>query len=167
MSIQVLSAEAFRQRLAGFVDPDQVLPEEGREEIKNQAVKFCSILASLFGDDLDRKTLWERMGNGLVVCTAKCGGDWETFINEMLQYIKADAGKVAASKALALFLEEFGKQPKQNKEAFLRTIEAKHFLIIVKARALWNSMKRLPVETEVEEHQAADGFVDDLPMGGK
>jgi hypothetical protein len=163
MSIQVLSAQAFRQRLAGLIDPDQVLPEEDREAVKQDAVRFCSTLASLFGDDLDRKTLWERIGNGLVVCTAKCGGDWEAFVNEILQYIKADGGKVAASKPLAEFLEGFACKPRAHRDAFLRTIEAKHFVIIVKARALWQSMKRLPEPTEVSEQVAADGFVDEVP----
>lgn len=163
MSIQVLSAEAFRQKLAGLADPDQAIPEENRETIKQEAVKFCSILASLFGDDLDRKTLWERIGNGLVVCTAKCGDDWETFVNQILEYIKAEPGRVAASKLLADFIDDFGKKPKTEHEAFLRMIEAKHMIIIVKGRALWNSTKRPYEPTAIVEKPTADGFIDEIP----
>lgn len=163
MSIQQLSAEAFRQRLAGLVDPDQALPEEERDEIKNQAVKFVSILASLFGDSLDRKTLWERIGNGIIVCSAKCGGDWETFVNQILQYIKADGARVAASKALNSIVAELAEKPRTWREAWLRVMESKHFLIIVKARALYIAQRDAAKEREVEPIMAADGFVDDLP----
>lgn len=126
-------------------------------------VRFCSILASLFGDDLDRKTLWERIGNGIVVCSAKCGGDWEAFVNEMLQYIRAEAGRVAASKQIDAFLEDMTAKPAAFREAFLRALEAKHLLIIVKARAVWNAAKRIPPERETIEQVAEDGFTDDVP----
>ena len=167
MSIQLLSAVEFRQKLAGLVDPNLVLPEEEREEVKQTAIRFTSILASLFGEDLDRKTLWERIGNGIVVCCAKCGGDWEAFVNEILQYIKADGGRVAASRPLEAMLSEIEGKPRAWKESFLRVLETKHFIIVVKARALWNSAKRLPAETEIVEQIAADGFVDEIPEAGK
>ena len=163
MSIQLLSAELFRQKLAGLVDPDQAIPEQDREGVKEIAVRFVSILASLFGDSLDRKTLWERIGNGIVVCCAKCGGDWETFVNQILEYIKADGGRVASSKNLEAIIKELLEKPQSYREAWLRVLEAKHFLIIVKARALWNSQKGAPKEHEVIESIAPDGFVNELP----
>jgi len=109
--------------------------------IKDQAVRFCSILAEVFGEDLDRKTLWERIGNGLIVAAAKCGGDWELFVNEMLKYIKAEPGKVAANRGLAAFIDEMLVRPKEWQEQFVRECEAKHMFICVKARMLWNSRK--------------------------
>lgn len=110
--------------------------------IKDEAVKFCSILAEVFGDDLDRKTLWERIGNGLVIASAKCGGDWELFVNEMLKYIKADPGKVASNKSMSLWIEFMITRPKEWKEQFLRICESKHMFICVKARTLWNIKKK-------------------------
>jgi hypothetical protein len=134
-----------------------------KDEIKAEAINFVSILASLFGDSLDRKTLWERIGNGIVVCCAKCGGDWETFINQILEYIKADGMRVAASKFLAKVIEFLVGKSKSWREAWLRVLETKHFLIIVKARALWNSRKAEPKEYETIELDGEDGFTDDIP----
>ncbi len=133
------------------------------EVIKDEAVKFCSILAEVFGDDLDRKTLWERIGNGLIVSSAKCNGDWELFVNEMLKYIKADPGKVAANRALSAFIDSMIVKPKEWHEQFIRECETKHMFICVKARMLWNSRKRVPQETDFTESVSSDGFVDEIP----
>lgn len=150
MSIQVLSAVQFRQELAGLVDKKREFPEMELEVIKNEAVKFCSILAEVFGEDLDRKTLWERIGNGLVVSSAKCGGDWELFVNEMFKYTKADPGKVAANKSLSLWIDSMIIKPKEWHEQFLRTCESKYMFICIKARILWNSKKMKCNEKEEE-----------------
>lgn len=110
--------------------------------MRDEAINFCSTLAGLFGDDLDRKTLWERIGNGIVASVAKCGGEIEVFMNEMLDYIKADPGKVAASKNMEMHIQMFATRPKEWKDAFLKIMETRHFIIVVKARTLWNMNKK-------------------------
>jgi hypothetical protein len=110
--------------------------------IKDEAIRLVSILPELFGDDLDRKTLWERIGNGLVVCSQKAGGDWESFVNFLLEYIKADPGAVAANKNLEGWVGALSTKPKEWREVFLRIIEKKHMLIVLKGRNVWNINKR-------------------------
>lgn len=142
MSVDLLTAEEFRRKLAGMVDPRRTMPEMELDAVKDEAINFCSTLASLFGDDLDRKTLWERIGNGIVTSVAKCGGEIEVFMNEMLDYIKADPGKVAASKNMEMHIQMFATRPKEWKDAFLKIMETRHFIIVVKARTLWNMNKK-------------------------
>jgi len=160
MSIQVLSAQEFRQKLAGLVDPSRSLPPLELSIVKDEAIKLCLIFAEVFGESLDRKTLWERIGNGMLVCAAKCGGDWELFLDQMLEYIKADAGKVAANKSIDSWIESMECKPKEWKEQFIRACESKRMFIIVKARAIWNSNKRPSPYTE---DRASDGFLDESP----
>jgi hypothetical protein len=117
------------------------------ELIKDQAIKFCSTLAEVYGDDLDRKQMWERIANGLVVASAKCGGDWELFVNEMLKFIKAEPGKVAANKGISNFIETMLVRPQSWKDQFIRECESKHMFICVKARLLWNEIKKKPQES--------------------
>lgn len=111
-------------------------------------MKLCSTFATLYSDDLDRKALWERIGNGLVVCSAKSGGSVEKFVDTMLDYVKASPGKVASSKALENFVDMMAVRPKEWHEVFLRYCEEKHFILIVKARALWNSQKKVRVKDD-------------------
>lgn len=146
MSIQELSAEQFRQKLAGHIDPLKQMDEMEVSAMKDETVRFVSILPELFGDDLDRKTLWERIGNGLKSAIAKSGGDFEVFINNTLEYIRAEHGKVAANEHIEMFINMALTRPKEWKEQFMRTIEKKIFMILVKARARWNESK--PVRKE-------------------
>lgn len=141
MSIHSLSAEEFRQKLAGYVDESKVMTPETKEEVKDATIRFVSILASLHGDSLDRKKMWERIGNGLVAGVAKAGGDIETFVNECLKYVKADPGRVAASDALTDFIVEAEGKDSQWRRSFLRFVETRHFLVLTKGRARWGMVK--------------------------
>lgn len=109
--------------------------------IKEEAIKFCSTLPKLFSDDLDRKTLWERIGNGIVSAVKKCGGDYEEFVNLTLEYIKAEPGKVAACEELEHFLYSMETKPKEWRKEFLRVMEKKFNVILVYARQRWNDQK--------------------------
>ena len=109
--------------------------------IKDEAIKLCLILAELFSDDLDRLTLWERIGNGLAVCSAKCGGDWELLLEGLLEFIKADPGRVAANKKLENWMNTVALRPMEWKDQFIRICGTKRMFVIVKARQLWNLEK--------------------------
>jgi hypothetical protein len=141
LSIQQLSTAEFRQKLAGLVDPGRLLPDMELTVVKDEAVKLCLILAEVFGDDLDRKTLWERIGNGLAVCSVKCGGDWELLLEGLLEYVRADPGKVAANQKLEAWTDTISLRPQEWKDQFIRVCETKRMILIVKARQLWNLNK--------------------------
>lgn len=109
--------------------------------MEEETIRFISILPELFSEDLDRKTLWERIGNGVLSSLAKSGNDIDQFINNNLEFIKADPGRVAANNNIGMFIAMVGTRPEEWRIQFLRTIEKKHFLIIVKARQRWNENK--------------------------
>ena len=137
MSVQQLNPEEFRKKLAGLTDPAKRLPDTELDVIKNEAVSLCLILAKLFSDDLDRKTLWERIGNGLSVCAAKCGGDWELLLEGLLEFIKAEPGKVATNEDFAFWMESMKLKPQEWKDQFISVCENKRMLLVVKARQAW------------------------------
>jgi hypothetical protein len=109
--------------------------------IKDEAVKLCCILAEVFSDDLDRKTLWERIGNGLAVCSVKCGGDWELLLEGLLEYVKADPGKVAANEKISNWHDFMSLRPQEWKDQFIRVCETKRMIIVTMARQSWNLNK--------------------------
>jgi hypothetical protein len=138
MNIHNMTPEEFRQKTAGLTDPLKQMDEFDRSALKDEAIRFISILPEVFSDDLDRKTLWERIGNGLLIARAKAGNDIESFINNCLDFVKAEPGKVAANENIALFISSISTRPQDWREQFLKTIERSHYLLIVKARARWN-----------------------------
>lgn len=112
--------------------------------VKDEAIKFCSILPELFSDDFDRKTLWDRIGNGIKSASKKCGGDYEEFVNLVLEFIKSDPGKTAACERLSFFLSGMESKGKIWEKEFLRIMDKKHNIVLVYARNLWNSKKGGP-----------------------
>jgi len=98
-------------------------------------------LPKLFSDDFDRKTLWERIGNGIKSSTAKCGGDLFSFVNLMLEFINADSGKAASNQDLCYFIEAMELRPIEWVDGMMNLMAKKHFIIIVKARSKWNQEK--------------------------
>lgn len=136
-----LTPEEFRLKIAGLYDPLGQIDDIGTKALEDEVIRFVSILPEIFSDNLDRKTLWERIGNGLVSSLAKSSGDMELFINYCLEYIKADSGKVATNDNLHYFISTLSTRDNDWKQQFLRTVEKKHFLIIVKSRDSWNKSK--------------------------
>lgn len=145
MEIELLSAEGFRRRIAGLEDPSRKVDEFSLLAVESDAVSLVSILPEVFGEELDRKTLWERIANGIATATAKSGGDVGLFLQEILAYIKADPGKVAANDRLALHMETLLSRPVEIRDQFLRSISAKSYIVVTKARALWNASKARPM----------------------
>lgn len=141
MEIELLSAENFRRRIAGLEDPSRKLETFDLKSIEADAVSFIAVMPELFGEDLDRKTLWERIANGLHTASAKSGGDVGLFVQELLVYIKADPGQVASNERFAMHLEMLLLRPKEIQDQFVRTMSAKSYLIVTKARAVWNLNK--------------------------
>jgi hypothetical protein len=114
-----------------------------QKSLKIEIINFLSILPEIFSDDLDRKTLWERIGNGVKVSISKAGGNFENFINSCIEYIKADPGKVAACENLEMFLQTALSRPDEWKAQFLRIMETRYFILIVSARTQWNQKKEM------------------------
>jgi len=99
-------------------------------------------LPKLFSDDFDRKTLWERIGNGVTASVKKCGGDYEEFVNLVLEFVKAEPGKTAACEELEWFLTSMEMKTPEWKSEFLRLMEKKYNILLVYARQKWNIFKQ-------------------------
>lgn len=136
-NVTSISLKDFRLKIAGLVDTFKKLEVEDQEDLKIEVIKFISILPELFSSDLDRKTLWERIGNGLLVSITKAGDDIDMFVNCCLDYIKAEPGKVAVNESLETFISILSEKSLEWKIEFLRLIEKKHFLFLIHARNLW------------------------------
>jgi len=132
----VLSANEFRQRLAGVIAP--TLQVEDREEAKKDAIRFVSILPELFSKDLDRISMWERIGNGLSSAVKKCGGELDEFVNLSLEFIKASPGDIAANERLGEWLNSSLAQSRNYKLALIRSFESRMNVILVYGRQKWN-----------------------------
>jgi hypothetical protein len=138
----MLTPEQFRQRLAGLIDPHETIHPERREEIKALAIKFASCLPSLFGESLDRKTLWDRIGTGLQAAYAKtAGADHEFFIQAVLDHIKASPTQAASCNTLAEVLTTLAAWDAADRQAWITSYGTLLIPILVYAREGWSATK--------------------------
>jgi hypothetical protein len=135
-----LSPEEFRLKLACLID-NSIQTEGVKQNLINEAVDFVSELPKLYSDDLDRMAMWDRIGNGMVAAVAKCNGDIDLFLNQLLSYIKAEPSKVACNERIAAMLHSFITRDKAWKDAFIRQFQEINYRIIIEARQVWNSKK--------------------------
>ncbi|MDO6383440.1 hypothetical protein [Leptospira santarosai] len=138
--IEQVTAEEFRRKLAGLEDKDK-LNVNDKQNLKDEAVRLATIFARLFSDDLDRITLWNRIGSALSSACSKANDDIELFVNYCLEHIKADSSSVAASEELGQVISSFETRTTTWKKQFISYISKNHFIILVYARAKWIEIK--------------------------
>lgn len=126
------------------MDPDyspKLDDNRAAAEHKEWAVEFCVGCCDLFGESLDRMTLWDRIPSGLAVACVKCDdGDMDRFVSLVLEHIKSDAGCAARHPAIARALE-VSKNPVAWRQGLVRYIASHSFATIAHARRAWEATK--------------------------
>jgi len=134
--------------LAGLTDPDRRPESAGeREAVRQDAVRFCSILAHLFGESLERTTLWERIGSALSTSLAKVtDDDLDRFTTLCLEHVCAEDARVAACEPLLGLLQTWAARPREWRQALLHYLATHRTAALVHARARWERVKKGEVE---------------------
>lgn len=146
--LPTIDTAALRRKLAGLADPLNRAPgATEHHEIREAASRLCSILASLFGESLDRMTLWDRIGSAFATSLAQVSDDdCDRFVTLCLEHVKADPGKAAACGALGQMLATFAARPPEWRFAFLQHINTHSFAVLVHGRARWELVKSREAE---------------------
>lgn len=146
-SLPTLDTEAFRRKLAGLADPDRTPGMSEKAEVRETASRFCSILAHLFGEDLERMTLWSRIDSALETAGAKVSDDdldrWATLC---LEHVQASAAKAAACDALRTLLETFAVRTPEWRHELLNYVATHRYAVVVRGRARWEEVKAGRIE---------------------
>ena len=147
--MQILDTQGLRQKLMGLADPHRTAADSAGEqnEIRDVAARLCSILASLFGEGLDRITLWDRIGSALETAGAKVSDDdLDRFVSLCLEHVQASPAKAAACDALAQLISTFAVRPAEWRHALLRYLHTHRYAVLVHGRARWEQVKAKEVE---------------------
>ena len=140
--ISELSTEEYRQKLAGLIDPEQEVADDRRTEIKQVAIDFVALLPLFFGEELERTTLWDRIGTGLQTALAKtASSDHEFFAQCVLSHILANPAKTASNGQLRDLLDKVGAWTDGDRQAWMRCFGTHLIPILVYARANWEDAK--------------------------
>lgn len=147
MSIPVISTEETRRALAGLADPDRSPGESESVEIKDALHRFGCVLAHLFGDELDRIKLWDRIGSAFASACAKVDdGDLDRFATLCLDHVQADPGEAARCGPLNQLLSTFAVRPIEWRQAFVRHARTHYYSVLSHSKARWEQVKSKGVE---------------------
>ena len=134
------SAEGFRQRLAGLESQEKRFSEDELDDMKNVAVMMIRALRDVFGDALDRKTVWERISSGIVVSAAKSGGSQfnpgDKFVASLLEHVRAEANSVVGSDSLKAAVAAVNAMPRDSQRQFIRICVEYRMILCLEAREL-------------------------------
>ena len=140
--LEGLTTEQFRQRLAGLLDPHDTIGPELKAFQRANAIKFVATLPQLFGNELDRTTLWDRIGSAVETAYAKTAdADYEFFISECLRHIKAPRVLISKSQRLANVMKALEDAGAVERQAFLDYLTTHLDAMLVHARAEWERYK--------------------------
>lgn len=98
-------------------------------------------MAQVFGEQLDRKTLWEKIGSGLKSAATKRPEGGDSLVAAALDHVVAEAGKAAANTRLAAVLELIGEQDEEWNRGWAAYIVRHATIVTAHARAQWQDMK--------------------------
>lgn len=130
-----INTEELRQRLAGLVDPQAEKPEWYAEAAKDLAVQFCAALPAVFGSNLDRMTMWDKIASAIQSGYAKTvSGDLDLFVQHVLESIQADPAKAVACDRLTDAIDELQQLPKQERQDWLQYLVTHLIPVLVYAR---------------------------------
>lgn len=138
--LEVMDYEKFRQQLAGLASTDAA--EFDGEAFRVFGVRLGVVLARLFGDSLDRLTLWQRISDGIRASAAKVGdADTDHFLSLCLDFVKAEDSKVAANEEFFNLLAELSGQDEGFRRQWIRYLNSRVYAVVTFARAEWEGVK--------------------------
>lgn len=78
-------------------------------------------MCELFGESLDRVTLWDRIGSAIATAAAKCDdGDTDRFASLCLEHVKADHAAAARHEGFAAWVVTMAARDDAYRQAFVR-----------------------------------------------
>lgn len=143
MPIPVIDTTEFRRRVAGFIDPNRKTGAAEEASVKEEAKQLCLALCELFGESLERMTLWDRISTALLTAAAKCDdGDTDRFASLCLEHVKADHAAAARHEGFAAWVTTLAARDDAYRQAFVRHCGQKAAIVLVHSRYAWEERKR-------------------------
>lgn len=149
-----------------MIDPQDQLDKNAKQKVKDLAVRFCAALPAVFGESLDRTTLWDRIGTGIQSAYAKTAGDdVDFFVSQVLEHIKAEPTKSLSEPELSGVLTEAGGWSASEREAWLLHLATHLIPTLVYAKAKWEERKatkknKTGKSTNARDPEAIKSFVE-------
>lgn len=142
MTVENLTTEQFRQRLAGLIDP-AAQEDLHPDDYGYLAARFVLLLAIAFNrKQLQAKTIWARIESAIDRALADCDGDdLNRLMSSALEHVKANINVVVSEETCLAIQSELKSLPKEARVYFCRYLSDHRYPAIVMGRELWEQRK--------------------------
>lgn len=144
MALHVVSdTTILRQTLAGLIDTESAVLPSFNDECRLLAIDFVATLPAVYGEELDRIKLWDRIESALRTAAAKVGSssDAERYISEVLEHVKAKGSDVARETRLGAVMLKLVEWEPENRVAWIRYITSHIFVVLSFGKHEWERRK--------------------------
>lgn len=101
------------------------------------------MMCALFGKDLDRMTLWDRIGSAFQSACEKAGdGNADRFLEILLEHIKADDGAVSRNALAEKLIATLSEKSIEWRQGFIRWVHQCRRPLLIHGRRAWEDEKR-------------------------
>jgi len=149
------SAQQFRQRLAGLA-VDEVSSKGMIDAYKATGIELVKALRDVFGHSLDRKTLWERISNGIEIAAKKSGGMANKFLASLLDYVKAETNVAVGSVPLKAVADTVLNYSPETQREFINMCAEYRMLLCLEARDEVQNIKGILEQTGAKQARILD-----------
>lgn len=130
-----MSTEQLRQRLASLIDPQEEKAAWHSEVAKALSIQFCVSLPAVFGEQLDRMTMWDKIASAIQSGYAKTvSGDLDLFVQHVLESIQADPAKSVACTRLTDAIDALQVLQEHERQDWLQYLVTHLIPVLVYAR---------------------------------
>jgi len=134
--VSPFNAEEFRRRLAEISSTNT----DDYSSVEPYVIKLCILMAKHFGDELDRKTMWDRIASGLQIASAKNPLGGPRLINDAMEHIKALPAMVASDPDVATLMSDFSSSASISK-LVSQYLNRSLYVAVVLGRNAWQDYK--------------------------
>lgn len=138
----VLDTKAFRQMIAARCCSSDGESPECLEDYREAVRLLAIVLASNFGEDLDRKTLWKRISSAVSSACAKVpSGEPDLLLSAMLEHVKADEASTSRDVNFVDLLASWEARSDTWREGLVTYLRQNLFAALVFMRQAWSAHK--------------------------
>lgn len=157
-AIAVRSREDFRKSLAGIADPERRIQASEQSSFRPTAEQVVVFLCRVFGDGLQKTTLWSRIDSGLQAACAKVSdGDIEAWLCLLFDHVRGDVGTLSEGEHAELLslINTLQSRDESHRKAFVRWAETRRVAVVAHGRAAWDKWKQTNKAAKSAEGGAA------------
>lgn len=137
--LKTIDWEEARRRVAGLATEAKAASSD--ERFRELACDVCVALAIVYGEELERTKMWDRIATAIRTAASRSAGrGFDRFISTAMEMVKADASKAAVVADRVPSIVDAGLD-QDDADRLYRYMIDHSFAIVMRGRKAWQQRK--------------------------